>query len=241
MPSPRTRNKAFPNSGSARVHRLPNLLHHSPTKEFMMKLKLSLLCTATGLALMHGAIAASLSEDDQGFMRKAGESGMLEIQASELAAQKSQHPEVTRYAEMMIKDHTAVDKELKALAESKGFTLPIELEGDKRDLIENLRQLEGPSFDEEYAEEVAVDAHEDAVDLFEDAADDADDPDVKAFAAKHLPALKKHLEMGERLKDAVDETDRNERRGMKEGTVPGTSASEGSVVIPKAENQPVAK
>ena len=205
-----------------------------------MKLKLSLLCTATGLALMHGAIAASLSEDDQAFLRKAGESGMLEIQASELAVQKSQHPEVKRYAEKMIEDHTAVDKELKTLAEGKGFTLPIELEDDKRDLIENLRQLDGPSFDEEYAEEIAVDAHEDAVELFEDAADDADDADVKAFAAKHLPALQKHLEMGERLKDAVDDTDRGDRAGnTNAANTTGNAAGEGNVVIPKTDQQPV--
>ncbi len=209
-----------------------------------MKLKLSLLCTATGLALMHGAIAASLSEDDQAFLRKAGESGMLEIKASELAVQKSQHPEVKRFAEMMIKDHTAVDKELKTLAEGKGFQLPIELEGDKRDLMENLRQLEGPSFDEEYAEEIAVDAHEDAVDLFEDAADDADDADIKAFAAKHLPALQNHLEMGERLKDAVDDTDRGDRAAGNNAAnnnaanTSGNAAGEGSVVIPGTDTTP---
>lgn len=201
-----------------------------------MKLKLSLLCTATGLALMHGAIAASLSEDDQGFLRKAGESGMLEIKASELAVQKSQHPEVKRFAEMMIKDHTAVDKELKALAESKGFQLPVELDGDKRDLMEELRQLDGPKFDEEYAEEVAVDAHKDAVDLFEDAADDADDPDVKAFAAKHLPALQNHLEMGKQLKDAVDDTDRSGKRA--DGAPAAQNDAAGSVVIPGTAAQP---
>lgn len=201
-----------------------------------MKLKLSLLCTATGLALMHGAIAASLSEDDQGFLRKAGESGMLEIKASELAAQKSQHPEVKRFAEMMIKDHTAVDQELKALAESKGFQLPVELDGDKRDLMEELRQLDGPKFDEEYAEEVAVDAHKDAVDLFEDAADDADDPDVKAFAAKHLPALQNHLEMGKQLKDAVDDTGRSGKRAA--GAPGAQNDAAGSVVIPGTAAQP---
>src|SRR5690606_4262468 len=100
--------------------------------------------------------------------RKAAESGMLEMQASELAVQKAQHPEVKKYAEMMIKDHGEADKELKALAKNKGFQLPVELEGGKKRLMEDLRQLDGPSFDEEYVDEVAVDAHEDAVDLFED-------------------------------------------------------------------------
>src|SRR5690606_2068371 len=112
----------------------------------MMKLKLSLLCTATGLALMHGAIAASLSEDDQRFLRKAGESGMLEIQASQLAAQKAQHTEMKRFAEKMIQDHTADDNELKILAEKKSSQMPVELDGKQRNLKEELGPLDGPSF-----------------------------------------------------------------------------------------------
>src|SRR5690606_11594657 len=150
---------------------------HSPTEVATMKLKISipLLCAATGLTIMHAALAADLSRGDERFLRKAAESGMLEIQASELATQKAQHPEVKKYAEMMLKDHSAADKELKALAASKGFQLPVELEGGKKRLIDKLRDREGADFDDEYVDEVAVDAHEDAVDLFEDAADDAKD------------------------------------------------------------------
>lgn len=207
-----------------------------------MKMKLSLICAATGLALMHGAIAANLSEDDERFLRKAGESGILEMQASELAIQKSKHPEVRQYAEMMIKDHTAVDKELKALAKEKGFQLPIELEGSKQRLMENLRQLEGAGFDEEYADEVAVDAHEDAVELFEDAAEDADDADIKAFAAKHLPALQKHLEMGEALEDLIDdEGDRRERAATKGAPADTSGSVEGKVVVPGTDTQPASR
>jgi len=176
-----------------------------------MKFAHSLISAAVGLALMQGAAAVDLSNSDQRFLREAGESGLLEIQASELAVQKAEHPEVKRYAEMMIEDHSAVDKELKALAASKGFQLPVELEGGKLRLMENLRQLEGAGFDEEYADEVAVDAHEEAVELFEDAADDADDADIKAFAAKHLPTLQNHLDMGRKLEEQVDDTARGAR------------------------------
>lgn len=199
-----------------------------------MKMKLSLLVAATSLALMQGAMAADLSNDDQKFLRKAGESGMLEIQASQLAAQKSQHPAVRDFAEMMIKDHTAVDNELKTLAESKGFQLPVELDGGKARLMEKLRGLDGHDFDEEYVDEVAVDAHEDAVDLFEDAADDADDADIKAFAAKHLPSLQKHLEMGRQLEDQVDKADddRRNRDGSRAAPAATPGSAQGSVVVP---------
>lgn len=188
---------------------------------------------------MHGAIAADLSNDDERFLRKAGESGMLEMQASELAVQKSQHPEVRNYAEMMIKDHSAVDKELKALAKDKGFQLPIELEGGKQRLMEDLRQLDGADFDEEYADEVAVDAHEDAVELFEDASEDADDADIKAFAAKHLPTLQNHLEMGRQLDDSIDNADDRRDRPAPEAAPADTTGSvKGSVVVPGTDTQP---
>lgn len=207
-----------------------------------MKMKLSLLAAATGLALMHGAMAANLSEDDQRFLREAGESGMLEMQASELAVQKSQHPEVKNFAEKMIKDHTAVDKELKSLAENKGFTLPIELEGGKKNLMEELRQLDGEAFDEEYVEEVAVDAHEDAVELFEDAAEDADDADIKAFAAKHLPALQNHLQLGRQLDEILDGADDRRDRQTRTAEPSDTTGSvQGKVVVPGTEPAPAAK
>lgn len=204
-----------------------------------MKMKLTLLCAATALTLMHGAQAADLSNDDQRFLREAGESGLLEIQASQLAIEKSQHPEVRNYAEMMIKDHTAVDKELKALATAKGFQLPIDLEGGKQSLMENLRQLEGAGFDEEYADEVAVDAHEDAVELFEDAADDADDADIKAFASKHVQSLKQHLEQGRQLKDLVDDADdRRDRAEDKAAPADTTGSVRGEVVVPGTAANP---
>src|SRR5690606_4376221 len=129
------------------------------------------------------------------------------------------------------------------------------LEGGKKRLMEDLRQLDGPSFDEEYVDEVAVDAHEDAVDLFEDAADDADDADVKAFAAKLLPVLQQHLERGEQLEDIIDDADDNRRAQTGVGNSPtdaaratgpttggGTGAAAGSnadgtVVVPKASEK----
>ena len=183
-----------------------------------MKISYPLLCAAAGLTLMHGVIAADLSNDDQRLLRKAGESSLLQRQAGELAREKANHPRLERYAGAILKDYSALDKELKMLASAKGFTLPIELEGGKRRLMENLRQLEGAGFDREYADEVAVDAHEDAVELYEDAADDADDTEVKAFAEKRLPLLRQHLEKGLELEQLIEATRRNATVGADDTT-----------------------
>ena len=44
-----------------------------------------------------------------------------------------------------------------------------------------------------------VSAHKDAVSLFERYSKDGDNPDLKAFASKTLPALKEHLQMAQNL------------------------------------------
>lgn len=172
----------------------------------MHKWKLSLAGLAVTMAFAGTAGAAELASGDQKFLRTAAESSMLEIEASKLAAQKAQHPDVKAFAKMMVDDHSKVDTELKALAKSKNFALPMALTGDRKDTLESLNKKSGHDFDDEYAEEIAVDAHQDAVDAFKDASNDAKDADIKAFAAKTLPALQGHLEKGKLLDKAVDDS-----------------------------------
>jgi putative membrane protein len=51
--------------------------------------------------------------------------------------------------------------------------------------------------------DLMVDDHKEDVNKFEKAANDCKDPDIKAFAAKHVPALKQHLQTAEALRDKV--------------------------------------
>lgn len=174
-----------------------------------MKISYPLLLSAAGLTLMHGVIAADLSNDDQRFLREAGEISLLEQKASELAIEKHNHREVNRYASMILKDHGPAHKELEMLAAAKGFELPTQLDKRSQNLMEDLHQLQDAGFDRQYADQVAVDAHEKAVDLYQSTASRSSDDEVKAFAEKRLPALEQHLKEGEELKKVVDATRRN--------------------------------
>jgi putative membrane protein len=102
-----------------------------------------------------------------------------------------------------------VDGELKTLASSKGVQLPAEPTRKVRSALSDLQKKSGPDFDKEYADDIAVDAHEDAVKLFEKAAKDAEDADVKAFAAKTLPNLQQHLAKGKELQSLIKSTHDN--------------------------------
>lgn len=170
----------------------------------MNKIRLTAVGMILAVGLMSGASAADLARADRKFLEAAAEAEMFEIGAGKVAVQNAQAAEVKAFAQMMIADHTRVDGELKALAASKGFTLPTEFPRGLRKDLEALTQKAGAEFDHDYAENVAVDAHEDVYELYKDAVEDIKDADIKAFAWKTLPGLQAHLEQGRALETAVD-------------------------------------
>ena len=138
--------------------------------------------------------AGTGQEDDvNDFAVKAANGGMLEVELGRLAQEKAQNPDVKAFGAMMVDDHQKANQELKDLAAQKNITLPTTLGEDAQKHVDELRQLSGAEFDKKYID-MMVEDHEEDVKLFKEAADDADDADVKAFAAKTLPTLQKHLE-----------------------------------------------
>jgi putative membrane protein len=125
-------------------------------------------------------------------MAMAAQSGMAEVELGRMAATKAQNPEVKQFGQMMVTDHGKANTELKALAAKKNIAVPTDL-GTHASTAEELKGLSGADFDRAYVEAM-VEAHEDDVSAFQKQADNAADAEVKAFAAKNLPVLQKHLE-----------------------------------------------
>jgi len=149
--------------------------------------------TASSAANTVANTAASMttpSPDD--FMKNAADGGLAEVEMGKLAAKNAENPEVKKFGQMMVDDHTKANNELKALAAKKNVTLPTDMGSYKGD-VDDMSKLKGADFDKEYVDHM-VDDHEDDVAAFEKQANNGTDPDVKAFAAKCLPVLKKHLE-----------------------------------------------
>jgi putative membrane protein len=132
-------------------------------------------------------------EDDSEFAVKAANGGILELEVARLAREKSKRSDVKEFASMMLTDHQKANEELKGIAGRKNITLPARLGEEEQKHVDELAKLSGTEFDKKYVS-LMVDDHEDDVKLFKKAADDAKDADLKAFAAKTLPTLQKHLE-----------------------------------------------
>ncbi|MGB7196440.1 MAG: DUF4142 domain-containing protein [Collimonas pratensis] len=156
------------------------------------------------LTVSHARAADKLAPEDKSFLTNAAEAGNAEINASQLALQKSSDPEIKNFAQRMFKDHSQVGEDLKKLATAKGVTVPDDPAMAAKAKILLLSKLDGHNFDKQYAGMIGVSAHKDAVTLFKKAAASAKDPDIKQFATINLPTLQQHLEMAQELKTSVD-------------------------------------
>jgi len=159
----------------------------------------------TGAMASSGASTGKtrLAHGDSKFIENAAQGGHAEIEASKLAQQKSQNADVKAFAAKMIEDHGKVGSELDAMASRKGVTPPKEPSTMQKSEMKALSALSGAKFDKMYASRIGVAAHESTVKMFREASTNAKDPDVKAFAAKHLPELEGHLQMARDLKKKV--------------------------------------
>jgi putative membrane protein len=142
------------------------------------------------------------ASDDNDFMTEAARGGMAEVELGKLAASKATNAEVKKFGQLMVSDHSKANGELKALAAKKGVTLPTDTDSEAKATIDDLKGRSGADFDKEYVENMYED-HKHDVAAFEDEAQNASDPDVRAFASKTLPTLKKHLDMITAIRDKM--------------------------------------
>jgi putative membrane protein len=126
-------------------------------------------------------------------MAEAASGGMTEVELGKIASSKAQNAEVKKFAEMMVTDHTKAGDDLKALAVKKNITLPTTPNATHQATIKKFQSMSGAEFDKAYVDDMLED-HEKDVAEFEKQSQSNPDADVKAFAAKTLPTLKKHLD-----------------------------------------------
>ncbi|AHF66481.1 MULTISPECIES: DUF4142 domain-containing protein [Pseudomonas] len=148
--------------------------------------------SALALLISLAGQTALAAQDSDDFVEDASAKGIAEVEAGKLAQEKGSSADVKSFADKMIKDHTAANNKLKALAESKNLEVSSDAQMmDKaKSMVLELRSAK--SFDQAYANN-QVKAHEEAIALFEEEAANGEDAELKAFAADTLPKLKEHL------------------------------------------------
>ncbi|WP_337176183.1 DUF4142 domain-containing protein [Paludisphaera sp.] len=156
--------------------------------------------------------AARSPVDDALFAAAAAESGALEVAMSRLGAEKATDPELKRFGQMMVDEHTKLNEELATTAAAKNIELPREVGACARFKLQSLSGLSGAEFDKCFAEAQLV-AHKEAKAIFEAQAERGQDPEVKALAAKGLQHIQRHLETIKPIAMRYDDSGHSGRAG----------------------------
>ena len=171
--------------------------------------------TALGCILLAGpALAQSVGEKTgvnstlgiapttADFVKEVAISDMFEIESNRLGKEKGNAAEKS-FASQMVTDHTKTSTELKSLVTGGKVQaeLPTVLDSSHQSKLDKLKGESGKDFSSDF-DSMQVSAHKDAVSLFERYSKSGDNPDLKNWAGKTLPALKHHLEMAQNLSKA---------------------------------------
>jgi putative membrane protein len=135
---------------------------------------------------------------DAEFVRLASASDLAEINLGRMAATQAGSPEVKQFAEKLVADHTKASKELLGIADKQRLTVAPRMDAKHVMLANKLLNLKGADFDRAFMESQVKD-HKEAVALFQAQASSGKDPQLKAFAAKTLPEMQKHLKKAEEI------------------------------------------
>jgi putative membrane protein len=144
----------------------------------------------------------ALLDDASKFLVKSYESGMYEIQLSQLAATNSLVADVKDLAANLVTSHTAINAKISAIAASANFVLPTAVNADHQKDLTDMAKLTGTEFDKKYIDKI-IDGHEKSVDSYKDASKNLTVSDTKAFATETLPKIEDHLAMAKKVKDKI--------------------------------------
>jgi putative membrane protein len=146
------------------------------------------------LSLLLAAVplAALADSPDASFYKNAAEGGISEVDAGNLATTKGNSQAVKDFGAMMVKDHTAANDKLKALATTKGVDLPTSASVSQMATKAKLDVLSGDTFDKSYIKS-QVKAHRETIALFRKEIASGQDADAKTFATSTLPTVRDHL------------------------------------------------
>jgi putative membrane protein len=133
------------------------------------------------------------------FVELATVSNTFEIETSQVALERATQPEVRRFAQRMIADHTMATRRMAQVLRRNGMEAPPpSLDARHAAMLEQLKAAPAEGFDAAYMT-MQAQAHEEAVTLFSSYADSGDNPTLRRFAAQTLPTLQGHARMVQQI------------------------------------------
>jgi putative membrane protein len=154
---------------------------------------LSVTLLALGLLVPCAKAQRPISMTDTNFILAAAQGGMTEVKLGELASTSGVRDDVRSFGQMMVKDHTAINDDLKTLAAQKGVALPQGLDAEHQDMVDKMAALTGSEFDDAYINGM-IQAHQMDDKAFHAESAATQDVDIKYFLGISIPVVETHLQ-----------------------------------------------
>lgn len=174
-----------------------------------------------------------LSWSDRRFVTKVAHGNQAEIQVAQLAVDRASNPDVKKFAQTLVDDHTQLGQQIQSLATSKNVTLKEENKEDRED--KKLSKLSGTDFDREFVKQM-VSEHKKDVKEFQDRAEDSKDTELKSLVQATLPKLQQHLQMAQQLEQSIVPTGHTGTDSWKSSSSSDTNASSSNASSPSSSS-----
>lgn len=174
-------------------------------------MKISLTVTLAGLiatSALHAQTSPAAAPTDPQIAMIAVTADNVDIDAGKLAASKSTNPKVKEFANLMIRDHTSVNKKatdlakkLKVTPEESETSRSLKTNGDQT--LEKLRGMSGAEFDKAYIDN-EVSYHEAVAKVLDETLiPNAKNAELKALLESAKPVFASHLSHAKELQSSM--------------------------------------
>ncbi len=161
-----------------------------------------------GSLLLSAAAAAAQGVNDAQIASIVLTANQVDIDAGKLATAKSRNPEVKKFGQLMVTDHTGVNKsatelvqKLKVLPQDNPTSQTLKAGGLKN--VTQLKTLNGAEFDKAYIDH-EVEYHQSVLDALDKTLiPGATNAELKALLEKTRPAFAAHLEHAKQIQASL--------------------------------------
>jgi len=175
-------------------------------------MKFSMVVAVAGVLSLFPCHAFAQAVNDAQIASIVVTANQVDIDAGKLASSRASSAEVKQFGQLMVTDHTGVNKaatelatKLKVAPQDNPTSQSLKTGGEKN--VENLKTLNGAAFDKAYVDhEVAY--HQQVLDALDKTLiPNATNGELKALLVKVRPAFVAHLEHARHLQSTLKGTD----------------------------------
>ncbi|GAA4593175.1 hypothetical protein GCM10023194_56820 [Planotetraspora phitsanulokensis] len=156
-----------------------------------------------GSASTHAATTPDVNEQDRTFLLEAHQGNLAEIKAGQLAQKQATTEAVRGMGARLIRDHEALDDEVRRVADKVGVTLPDEPSNEQQAALEQVSDKKGAEFDRAWTAS-QITGHRKTLAAVATELSNGSSEQVKQLARDAKPVVQEHLDLLESIQGQND-------------------------------------